>query len=135
MILLLADANVEGHVQRLFSLIQHGEWAEFWDYLDARILKLQDVGLLPSSSDGEVWHVCQRQQAILLTNNRNDEGPESLEATIRSHTTPSSLPVFTFGDAEEILRDPAYAERVVEALLDNLLRLGSMRGVGRVWLP
>jgi len=41
-----------------------------------------DVGLRFNASDREVWMVCQSEKIVLITANRNDEGPDSLEATI-----------------------------------------------------
>jgi hypothetical protein len=52
-----------------------------------------------------------KQQLYLLTSNRNDEGSESLEATIRTHNAPTSLPVFTIADADRIFQSKDYAER------------------------
>jgi hypothetical protein len=134
-ITLLADANVEGHVARLVVLMQSDYWRELWDYLEIRVVPLHEVGLAPESSDAQVWQYCQAQRVYLLTNNRNDAGPDSLEAVIRTCSTPASLPVFTFGDADQILRDTAYAERVIESLFDNLFRAASLLGTGRVYLP
>jgi hypothetical protein len=132
---LLADANVEGHVARLSSLMQSDYWRELWEYLEIRILTVRAVGLAPNDSDAAVWQLCQQQQMYLLTNNRNDDGPDSLAATIRARSRPASLPVFTFADADEILRDTAYAERVIESLFDHLLRIEALRGTGRLYLP
>jgi hypothetical protein len=132
---LLADANVEGHVARLGVLMQSSYWCEFWDHLDIRITLLSHAGLAADASDVVVWEYCQREHVYLLTNNRNDDGADSLEATIRGVASSASLPVFTFGDADRILWDSDYAERVVESLFDCLLRIDSLRGVGRMYLP
>ncbi len=88
-----------------------------------------------ADSDGVVWHRCQERAALLLTNNRNDDGPDSLEATIRVHNTPHSLPVFTIGDADSILASPEYAEQVIDRLFRYLLELDNIRGTGRPFLP
>jgi hypothetical protein len=82
-----------------------------------------------------VWQRCQQERLFLLTNNRNDDGPDSLEATIRKFNTPESLPVFTFGDADKISRSQEYAEEVIESLLDQLLRIDTLHGTGRLFLP
>jgi hypothetical protein len=79
--------------------------------------------------------ICQQKECCLLTNNRNDDGPDSLEATIRSANAPSSLPVFTFSDADRIFQSKDYAERVVESLFDKLLRIDDLRGAGQLYLP
>lgn len=135
MIAILADANVEGHVARLVSLMQSDDWREIWDFLGLKVVSFTELGLDPETPDDEVWQVCQDRQLCLLTSNRNDDGPDSLAATIRSRTTVDSLPVFTFGDADRILQDRDYALRVVESLFDQLLRLDTLRGTGRQYLP
>lgn len=135
MIQLLADVNIEGHVARLVALMQGKDWREFWDYLDLRALRFHDVGLSPGDPDDQVWEICQAQHLFLLTNNRNEDGPDSLEATIRARNTATSLPIFTISDADRIFQSRDYLDRVVETLVDHLLRIDSLRGTGRLFLP
>ncbi len=135
MIQLLADVNVEGHVARLAALMQTDYWRELWDHLDIRFRTFQDAGLSPDDTDAHAWQTCQQQEFYLLTNNRNDEGPDSLEATIRTHNTATSLPIFTLSDADRVYQSKDYAERVVESLFDKLLRIETLRGTGRLYLP
>jgi hypothetical protein len=132
---LLADVNIEGHVRRIVSLMQSEFWREFWEYLDIRLVAFHDVGLSRNDADSDIWRACQQHQLYLLTDNRNDDGPESLEATMRKHNSVSSLPVFTLGDADRVLQSHGYAERVVESLYDKLLSIDSLRGTGRLFLP
>lgn len=135
MIGLLADVNINGHVNRLTSLMQAEQWCEFWDFLELRLLTFADVELSPADPDSVVWQRCQEKQLVLLTNNRNDDGPDSLEATIRTHNAPDSLPIFTIGDADRILQSREYTEEVIESFFDQLLRLDTLRGAGRLFLP
>jgi hypothetical protein len=132
---LLADVNIEGHVARPTTLMQSNYWRDYWEHLDLHYLRFQDVGLSPDDADAHVWQVCQQQGLYLLTNNRNDDGPDSLEATIRQQTTEISLPVFTLSDADQVFLRKDYAERVIETLFDYLLRIDSLRGTGRLFLP
>ena len=62
-------------------------------------------------SDRDLWQLCQQREIVLLTANRNDEGPNSLEATIRTLNASSSLPVLTIADPELVLASRDYAER------------------------
>ena len=78
---------------------------------------------------------CQRAQVILLTANRNDEGPDSLAATIQQHNTTHSLPVFTLANDQRVLRDRQYAEAVADRLIEFLFDIDSYRGTGRLYLP
>jgi hypothetical protein len=71
----------------------------------------------------------------MITGNRNAEGPESLEMTIRQRNTPDCLPVLTLADPDRIQRDRQYAEAVVERLFDILIDSGVLRGTGRLYLP
>jgi hypothetical protein len=70
-----------------------------------------------------------------VTSNRNAEGSDSLEATIRALSTPNSLPVFTLADAQRVLQERSYAERVADRLLEYLFDIDNCRGVGRLYLP
>ena len=79
--------------------------------------------------------VCQDHDFVLITSNRNQKGPESLEATIRDRTTTESLPVLTLADAERFRHDREYADRVVASLLEILFEIDSFRGTGRLFLP
>ena len=135
MIQLLADVNIEGHVARGLAQMQSDYWRDFLNYLEIRPRTFRDAGLSPDDNDVHIWLVCQQQQLYLLTNNRNDDGPDSLEATIRNKNSESSLPVFTFSDADRIYESREYAERVTESLFDKLLRIESLRGTGRLFLP
>src|SRR5438552_2291290 len=107
---MLADANCEGHLALLLRLF-HQHWRqEVWAFLRLAQVSFADLGLPPSASDREVWEVCQREQVVLVTANRNDAGPASLEATIQHQNTPQSLPVFTLANDQRVLRDRQYAE-------------------------
>jgi hypothetical protein len=132
---LVADANIQGQVEYLVQRMQAEPWAEFWQALGLVFRRLEDVGLSASSTDLEVWNVCQAEQLILITDNRNLDSEDSLEATIRWNNTPESLPVFTIADISEFRTNSSYVERVVEALYDYLLRIDDVRGTGRLYLP
>lgn len=95
----------------------------------------KELGLAEELADSELWHFCQARQIILITANRNDEGPDSLEATIRNHNTPESWPVFTLADSEQVHKNKMYANRVAERLLQYLLEIDQLRGTGRIYIP
>ena len=135
MIRLLADANIQGHIAHLVTRMQSESWVDFWTHLQVQYVSFDDVGLIPSDTDEKIWHCCQDQQLLLLTDNRNADGPQSLEAIIRSCNTAQSLPVFTIGDARRVLASNEYAERVVDRLFRYLLDLDGIRGTGRLFLP
>jgi Formylmethanofuran dehydrogenase subunit A len=105
-------------------------WADFWAALGLTLVYFRDVGLTPASSDRTIWQTCQAEQLLLITNNRNQEDPDSLEATLRELNTPDSLPVFTISDIQTFRTNRAYAERVVESLYDYIIDIEGLRGTG-----
>jgi len=132
---ILADIHLTGPVAALVREMQAGSWAEFWKDLGLVLFHFEDVGLTSTSTDFEIWQCCQAQQLIFITNNRNSDSPESLEATIRRYNTANSLPVFTIGDLDNFRRSRAYAERVLERLYEYLIDIDGVRGTGRLFLP
>jgi hypothetical protein len=132
---ILADADIQGHVDRLIAVAESGEWAGLWAETVLPLTTFSRVGLSLNASDREVWRACQQRRVVLLTANRNHDGPDSLEAVIRGENDPTSLPVFTLADANRVLTSRDYAERVVLKLLEYLLDLDTYRGAGRLYLP
>jgi hypothetical protein len=132
---LVADASIQGQVEYLVQRMQADAWAEFWQALGLVLHRFEDIGFSGSSTDLEVWNVCQAEQLILITDNRNLDSEDSLEATIRRNSSPESLPVFTIADMNQFRVNSSYVERVVEVLYDYLLRIGDVRGAGRLYLP
>src|ERR1043166_5571579 len=134
-ITLVADVNIQGHIDGLVRRMQGEPWTDFWISLQISCLSFADLGLDAADSDAVVWQRCQHRGAFLLTNNRNDDGPDSLATTIRTCNTPACLPVFTIGDAERVKYDRDYAERVIWALLEYLIDTENILGTGRLYLP
>jgi hypothetical protein len=132
---LLADANIQGQVEILVARMQSKSWRAFWDHLDLRHVTFAEVGLQPTDPDAVIWQRCQERGLLLLTDNRNDDGPESLEATIRSNNRPNSLPVFTISNTRQLSTNPAYADRVIDRLFVYLLEFDNIHGTGRLYLP
>ena len=102
--------------------------------LDIPMLTFTDVGLPTDSSDRDVWRFAQTRQLILLTGNRNKDGAESLEQTIREENTPGSLPVVTIGVVDR-LDERAYREQCAERLVEIILNIENYLGVGRIYIP
>src|SRR5258708_3727502 len=95
---ILADVNIQGQVELLVALMRAEPWREFWEELQIGYVTFAEAGLDRRARDAVIWQFCQQQEFVLVTNNRNDDGPDSLEATHRALTTPQSLPVFTLAD-------------------------------------
>ncbi len=129
---ILADIHLIGPVEDLVREMQTERWSEFWEALGLVLFHFEDVGLTP---DLEIWQRCQAEQLVLITNNRNEDSPDSLETTIRQHNMANSLPVFTIGNLNEFRKSRDYAEHVLERLYEYLLDINRVRGTGRLFLP
>lgn len=132
---ILADANIQGQVARLVTELETGEWAQLWAALGVRFTTFRVLGIPTNTPDRDLWRLCQQRTIILITANRNDDGPDSLAATIRDEGTPDSLPVITIGNIDRLMASREYAERAMVKLLDYLLDLDAYRGTGRLYLP
>lgn len=132
---ILVDVNIQGHVDLVMELVRSEEWSEFWQFLNLAYATFGDVGLSIDARDAEIWQLCQEQGYVLITSNRNCEGDDSLETTIRSRGRGDSLPVLTLADPERLRHDRQYAGRVATSLLQTLLDLDAVRGAGRLYLP
>ncbi len=130
----LSDHNIEGHVDALVAIWKSEEWHEFWDYLDLTAESFATLGISTGISDRDLWHYCQAHELVLITTNRNDEGPESLEATIRNYNQSTNLPVITLADSEEVRRDREYVHEVAKRALEYLLEIDLHRGTGRIYV-
>lgn len=132
---LLADENCDAHLAALLRTCRSYDWREVWDAIGIVAHTFESLGISRAMPDDQLWAMCQRDGLILLTANRNLEGPESLEATIRSRATAMSLPVVTLADPVRLLKDSIYAERAAIQLMELLLDIDRMKGTGRVYLP
>ena len=130
----MSDHDVLGLANALFQRCRD-EWGEFLDSMNVGIVTFEDLGLEPDASDSEIWHACQQNNVILVTANRNAEGAESLEVTIRDRNKPESLPVLTIGNVSALRTDDEYFGRTVERLMETLIDIDAVRGAGRLYIP
>jgi hypothetical protein len=132
---LLADVNIQGHVDARITRMRSEPWKLFWDHLNVPCFHFTDVGLAPESLDSLVWETCQSEDLVLITDNRNSNDPDSLEATIQTRNTAACLPVITIANVPVLRASREYANRTIEKLLDVLLRIETLRGTGRLYIP
>jgi hypothetical protein len=128
---ILVDHDIEGHALMLWGALAAEGWLEL---LEAELVLFKHVGLSIKSNDREVWRFAQSNRMMLITNNRNMEDPDSLEATLREENTSHSLPVLTIGRVNR-LDDKQYRSRCVNRLVDILLEIDKHRGTARVFIP
>jgi hypothetical protein len=132
---ILADINVGKQRRAILAIWASDTWRDLWNELGLSVMSFPTLGLSYDSPDDLIWRTCQREGLVLITGNRNDDGLNSLEATIRAENQPRSLPVITIADTDRVLEDRLYAEAVAEQLLDYLLRIDEVRGAGRLYVP
>ena len=133
---ILADINIAGQVRELVATFYaSAEWSEIWNDLGLACLFFADLGLARRAPDDLVWQTCQDNGLVLITGNRNKDGPTSLEATLRERLEPESLPVVTVSKPKSLGLDAAYTAQVGVKLLDYLLNIGNYRGAGRLYVP
>lgn len=126
---------LDHHLNKQGILLWATMGSEGWlKLLDIPMLTFKDVGLPIDSRDRDVWHFAQEKRLILLTGNRNKDGEDSLEQTIRNENTPDSLPVVTVG-ATDRLEESAYREQCAERLVEIILNIENYLGVGRIYIP
>jgi hypothetical protein len=131
----LADVNIEGHVDLIISMVLATTWADLWRELGLSYMHFRDVGLDAKAKDAVIWQLCQSEEYVLITSNRNQDDADSLEATIRDRSTARSLPVLTIADPERVRNSREYAEEIVESLIGTLIDMDELRGAGRLYLP
>ncbi len=131
MITLLVDHNFEGHAIRLWDTLVTEGWLELFPI---QIVMFADIGLAINSNDREVWRFAQAHQMLLVTNNRNMKGENSLTQTLREENSFSSLPVLTIGKLDR-LSEKEYRQQCVSRLVEILLDLDNYLGTARVFIP
>lgn len=132
---IMADHDVEGQVQVLLRLLTSAAWYEVWHALAVRVESFVSLGLPENMPDAALWQLCQTQQIILITGNRNKAGSEALEVVIEQNNTPTNLPVLTIASPPRVLSSRVYAESVAIRLLEVLLDVEQYHGTGRLYLP
>lgn len=126
---------LDHHMNKQGILLWATMGSEGWlKLLDIPMLTFNDVGLPIDSSDRVVWRFAQEKQLILLTGNRNNEGEDSLEHTIRNENIPSSLPVVTISVVSR-MEERAYREQCAERLVEIVLNIENYLGIGRIYIP
>jgi len=131
MIHILADRNIEGHAIRLWDTFVSEGWQEL---CPLQFLMFVDVGLADDTNDREVWQFAQSHWMILLTDNRNMKGKDSLARVLREENTPDSIPVITIGSLQN-LAERDYRQSCATRLAEIIIDLEDYLGTGRLFIP
>lgn len=132
---LLVDMNIQGQMENVRRIYEKTEWAEFWRELGIAFVEFGDVELSDRAPDSEIWRTCQREGLVLVTANRNYDGPDSLAAMIATENSVDCLPAITVGDPEALRVSKEYAQRVAIRILEVLYDIENFRGSGRTYVP
>jgi hypothetical protein len=132
---ILADINVREPHRDLMEIWTSDAWRDLWDGLGLVVETFRTLGLSHNASDAIIWRTCEREDLVLMTANRSRRGPDSWDAVILSEYQPDNLPVFTIANANRVVQDRLYAETVAERLLNYLMRIDEVRGVGWIYVP
>jgi hypothetical protein len=132
---ILLDENLDGYAAYLWRWLSEPGRGDVTAMLDVRIATFDEVGLLKGIADDQLWTFCQAQQYYLITDNRSEDKPDSLEATIRTQNLPTSLPVFTISSIDRFRTERAYVVALVDKLLELVFDADNIRGTGRQYLP
>src|SRR5579871_2669960 len=72
---IMGDHDVEGYFQELIRLCTSPAWRAVWESLNFSVETFASLGLPEDAPDAVVWQTCQARQVVLVTGNRNQEGP------------------------------------------------------------
>jgi hypothetical protein len=135
---IVADYNIIGQLNTILGLLIRSEFASDWSELNLSLETVVSLGFPKEVDDRTLWDYCHEHGLLIVTANRNHDGPNSLEAAIRD-SGDSALPVLTLADSERINHDTRYAEMValdlIQYLLDIRERPESILGTHRLFLP
>jgi hypothetical protein len=134
---LLADVNLQGHLPYLERLLQQLGLLELITELGLVLATFSDVGLDRGLDDRTLWNYCQASGWVLLTDNRNRENEDSLEATLQDSWRDGLLPVLTLANKGKFENSAVYAARVAEDIADVLVSVfhDEVRDRPRIFVP
>jgi hypothetical protein len=127
----LADHNLEGQALLLWGVLAAEGWL---DLVALQLRTFADVGLPLDANDRLVWRFVQQHGMLLLTDNRNMKGDDSLERTLREELNSTSLPVLTIGNLGRMI-EVSYRERCARRLVEVVLDLDHYLGTDCLFIP
>ena len=118
---LLFDVNLDGYRQRLLGILRKHGFEPLMNEWSLSFATFSELGIDPETLDRSVWNYCQAQGWVLLTDNRNHDGEDSLQATLDDSWVVGCYPIVTIGDKYAFENDPLYAAQVAFELADLLI--------------
>jgi hypothetical protein len=135
---LLADVNVQGHLTYILHLLESLVLMVLLDEIGLRLVTFRDLGLDRGLGDRPLWEFCQRQEWVLFTADRNDDGPDSLQRTLDDSWFDGCLPVLTLSNKGRFEQNRVYEDRVAEdiaTLMFGIESEGQYRDRPRIYVP
>jgi hypothetical protein len=134
---LLSDVNVQGH---LAYLHQRLEALDLWPVLaacDLTFATFADLQIPADLDDRALWNRCQRDGWVLFTENRNNDGADSLHATLADSWSSGQLPVLTLANKVTFEHSLDYADRVAIDVAELLFGIAQQqyRDQPRIYVP
>jgi hypothetical protein len=134
---MLADIDVQGHLPYLRQLTEVlGLW-ECLAELRLDFVTFPELDLPRDLDDRSLWNRCQEMGWVLLSENRNHDGPDSLQATLTDSWNEGHLPVLTLSNKGRFEHSRAYAEQVASDVAELLFGIsqGQYRDQPRIYVP
>jgi hypothetical protein len=134
---LLADVNVQGEVPYLLRLLIGMDLYWMLEALNLSFATFDDIGISQDLDDRSIWNLCQAEGWLLLTDNRNREGADSLGMTLADSWRDGQLPVVTISRKRRFAQEPEYAELVAKEIAEILFGVaqGEYRDQPRIFVP
>ena len=135
---LLADVNLQGHLAYIERRLAELDLLEILSRdLGLNLVSFAHLNLDPRLDDRSLWLFCQNERWVLLTDNRNRENENSLQATMDRLWQPGLLPVITLANKDTFENNANYAARVAEEIAEVLFLAfhENIRGRSRIYVP
>jgi hypothetical protein len=124
---LLADVNLQGHLAVLRQLLTELDLLPSLLAEGLELATFAGVGFPAELDDRSVWHRCQADGWMFFTDNRNQDGSNSLEATPRDSWQPGALPVITLASKNKFEKSPDYRKKVAIRIAELMVGVASER--------
>lgn len=124
---LLADINLQGHLAVLRQLLIELDLLPSLLAESLNLATFADIGIPAGLDDRSLWNRCQANGWVLFTDNRNQDGSNSLETTLRDSWQQGDLPVITLSSKNKFERSPGYRRRVAIRIAELMVGVAAER--------
>lgn len=134
---LVTDVNIQGHLPYLRRLLLDLDLWPILAELQIEFRSFADLRIPPDLDDRSLWNRCQEDGWVLLTENRNNDGEDSLHATLADSWRTGQLPVLTLANKAKFEHSRHYAERIARDIAELLfgIKLEEYRDQRRIFVP